>query len=101
MTKSQLVERVAEQMPNLPRREVEAAVNVLFDGMLEALRSGRRIEIRGFGSFGVKVRPARDGRNPKNGKRVSVPERKTVTFTVGKELKDRVNKLDAPEALTI
>jgi integration host factor subunit beta len=91
MTKSQLIERIAEKAPDVPRREVEAIVNAVFDCMVEALRQGQRIEIRGFGSFAVKTRRPREGRNPKTGQRVSVPERRTLSFTVGKELRDRLN----------
>ncbi|MFL5320631.1 MAG: integration host factor subunit beta [Myxococcaceae bacterium] len=91
MTKSQLIELIAERAPRVPRREIERIVNAVFDSMSESLQEGERIEIRGFGSFGVKTRPARQGRNPKTGEQVSVPLRRTPFFTVGKELKDRLN----------
>lgn len=92
MTKSQLIEKIAKQSPHVPRREVEAIVNVVFEQMSDALRRDERIEIRGFGSFAVKLRRARQGRNPKTGKSVSVPERRTPYFTVGKELRERLNR---------
>jgi integration host factor subunit beta len=101
MTKSQLVDRIAEKAPNVPRREVEAMVNAVFDSMLAALKRSERIEIRGFGSFAVKTRGARDGRNPKTGQKVSVPERRTLSFTVGKELRDRLNPGDEPRAVEL
>lgn len=97
MTKSQLIEAIAERAPRVPRREIERIVNAVFDSMCESLQNGERIEIRGFGSFGVKTRPARQGRNPKTGQQVSVPHRRTPFFTVGKELKDRLNpELEQP-----
>ena len=99
MTKSQLIDRISEKLPTANRREVELIVNTVFDSMVEALRTEERIEIRGFGSFGVKMRDARDGRNPKTGERVSVPERRIPYFTVGKELRERLNggPLQQPE----
>ena len=62
MTKSQLIDAIAERAPNVPRREVESIVNAVFESMNESLQRSERIEIRGFGSFGVKTRPARQGR---------------------------------------
>jgi integration host factor subunit beta len=91
MTKSQLIERITRRAPKVPRREVEAIVNTVFDTMVDALKNERRIEIRGFGSFAVKVREPREGRNPKTGKKVLVPRRRAPYFTVGKELRDRLN----------
>ena len=91
MTKSELIERIAAKVPHVPHREVEAIVNAVFATMCAALQRGERIEIRGFGSFSVKTRAARDGRNPKTGQKVHVPPRRTLSFTVGKELRDRLN----------
>ncbi|MBI3183308.1 MAG: integration host factor subunit beta [Myxococcales bacterium] len=98
MTKSQLIDRIAAKVADLPRREVEAIVCAIFEAMAEALREGQRIEIRGFGSFCVKARAARQGRNPRTGERVNVPLRHTVSFTIGKELKERLNPT-SPAAL--
>src|SRR5512141_2669698 len=95
MTKSQLIDRIAEKSPQVPRREVEAIVNAVFDSMIEALCRGERIEIRGFGSFAVKMRAPREGRNPKTGQKVAVPIRRALSFTVGKELRDRLNPAGA------
>jgi integration host factor subunit beta len=67
-------------------------VNTIFDAMTDALRRGERIEIRGFGSFQVKVREARDGRNPKTGEMVNIPAKRTPFFKVGKELKEMVDR---------
>jgi len=91
MTKSQLIERIAERAPHVPRREVEAIVNAVFEQMADALKAQRRIELRGFGVFGVRVREAHAGRNPKTGETVQVPARRNAFFTPGKELRDRLN----------
>ncbi len=98
MTKSQLIERISHRAPHVPRREVEATVNSIFDTMVQALRKEERIEIRGFGSFAVKVREPREGRNPKTGQKVEVPRRRTPYYTVGKELRDRLNRPSAEPA---
>ena len=90
MTKSQLVDRVAEQTDK-PRRIVEAATNALFDSMVEALQSGDRIEVRGFGNFTVRLYRSYTGRNPKSGDQVDVPAKRMPFFKVGKELKLRIN----------
>lgn len=98
MTKSQLIERIAGKAPNVPRREVERIVNTVFDAMIDALKGEQRIEIRGFGSFAVKVREEREARNPKTGEKVVVPRRLTPFFTVGKELRDRLNREESAPA---
>ena len=67
MTKSGLIEKVAERTPHISKKDTEVIVNTIFDAMTEALKKGERIEIRGFGSFQVKIRDAREGRNPKTG----------------------------------
>lgn len=91
MTRSELIERIVARAPHVPRREVEAIVHAVFDCMCEALVAGRRIELRGFGVFSIRTRRARTGRNPKTGQRVSVPERRTLSFAAGKELRERLN----------
>lgn len=91
MTKSDLIERVAERLPHISKKDTEIVVNAIFDGMTDALKSGQRIEIRGFGSFQVKVREAREGRNPKTGEEVQIPAKLTPFFKVGKELKERID----------
>jgi len=92
MTKSGLIEKVAERTPHISKKDTEVVVNTIFDSMTEALRRGERIEIRGFGSFQVKVREARDGRNPKTGEMVNIPAKRTPFFKVGKELKEMVDR---------
>ncbi|MDJ0785952.1 MAG: integration host factor subunit beta [Myxococcota bacterium] len=91
MTKSGLIELVAERTPHISKKDTEIVVNTIFDSMTEALKHGQRIEIRGFGSFQVKIREAREGRNPKTGEEVHIPAKRTPFFKVGKELKEKVD----------
>lgn len=91
MTKRDLIEEVALQYPRFSRRDAEVMVNAVFDSMTDALAKGERIEIRGFGSFIVKQRLAREGRNPRTGAIVSVASKKVPLFKVGKELRLRVD----------
>jgi len=92
LNKSDLIENLAKRLPNLAARDVEVIVNTVFDSMTDALRRQERIEIRGFGSFEVRTRKPRIGRNPKTGMSVEVGERLVPFFKVGKELRERVNK---------
>ncbi len=91
MTKSGLIERVAAGTPHISKKDTEIVVNTIFDSMTEALKLGERIEIRGFGSFQVKVREAREGRNPKTGAEVQIPAKRTPFFKVGKALRELVD----------
>ncbi|MFH1874950.1 MAG: integration host factor subunit beta [Pseudomonadota bacterium] len=91
MNKSDLIETVGKTLPNLAVRDVEVIVNTIFDSMTDALAKEERIEIRGFGSFEVRVRKARKGRNPKTGETVSVAKHKVPFFKTGRELKEMVN----------
>ena len=92
MTKSDLIERVARRLPHISKKDTEVVVNTVFDRMTEVLSKGERIEIRGFGSFQVKIREAREGRNPKTGEEVRIPRKRTPFFKVGKELKERIDQ---------
>ena len=99
MTKSELIDEVAKQAPDISKRDIEIIVNTIFDSMTEALAQHDRIEIRGFGSFIAKPRRAREGRNPRTGEKVHVPQKWVPFFTVGKELRRRINKpLEAKRA---
>ena len=98
MTKSGLIEKVAELTPHVSKKDTEIVVNTIFDAMAKALRDGERIEIRGFGSFQVKVREAREGRNPKTGDPVHISAKRTPFFKVGKELKEMVDAAPAQAA---
>ncbi|MCO4772623.1 MAG: integration host factor subunit beta [Deltaproteobacteria bacterium] len=97
MTKSELVAAVAEAREDLTRKHAELVVNTIFDSMKEALQGGDRIEIRGFGSFQVRERASRMGRNPKTGEAVAIAEKRVPFFKVGKELRERVNGGVDPE----
>ncbi len=90
MNKSDLIAKVAEEMPNLAVKDVEIIVSTMFDSMTRTLCRGDRIEIRGFGSFEVRVRQPRSGRNPKTGEQVNVGIRRVPFFKVGKDLRERV-----------
>jgi integration host factor subunit beta len=96
MTKRDLIDEVVRVYPSFARRDAEVIVNAVFDSMAEALSRDERIEIRGFGSFVVKHRQAREGRNPKTGDLVAVSAKRVPFFKVGKELKLRVD--GKPEA---
>lgn len=96
MTKRDLIDAVAQQYPRFSLREAEIMVNVVFDSMTEALAKGERIEIRGFGSFWVKQRLARDGRNPRTGAIVAVAAKRVPQFKVGKELRYRIDGQTLP-----
>lgn len=91
MTKSELIERLSYHAGDLNKRDAEVVVNTIFDSIGDALIDGDRVEIRGFGSFTVREREAREARNPKSGEVVSIPAKKTPFFKTGKELRSRVN----------
>ena len=92
MTKSELIERLSREQPHLPPRDVEFSVNAVLDHMRRALVAGDRIEIRGFGSIGLRYRMPRTGRNPKTGEAVSVPGKYVPHFKPGRLLRERVNQ---------
>jgi len=92
MIKSELVQLIADKNPHLYHRDVENIVNAILDEITGALASGNRVELRGFGAFSVKNRPARIGRNPKTGVKVQVDEKWVPFFKTGKELRERLNK---------
>lgn len=91
MNKSGLIENVSGRLRSLSRKEVVVLIETIFDQMSRALAKGDRIEIRGFGSFEIRERKQRQGRNPKSGATVYVSTRKVPFFKVGKELRERVN----------
>ena len=91
MTKSELIEALAKRQPHLPFKDVEEAVKTIIEKMNQALSSGERIEIRGFGSFSLHMRPPRLGRNPKTGESVQLTKKFVPHFKPGKELRDRVD----------
>ena len=92
MTKSESIERLTTVSGTVNKREAELIVNTIFDSIGDALVGGDRVEIRGFGSFTVRERDAREARNPKSGEIVRIPNKKTPFFKTGKELRERVNR---------
>ncbi len=91
MIKSELIAALAEANPHLYQRDVERIVNTIFEEITAALARGDRVELRGFGTFSVKERPARMGRNPRTGEPVQVPAKHVPYFKCGKELRERLN----------
>lgn len=91
MTKSELIEILSRKQSHLPAKDVELAVKSLLEQMSNALADGRRIEIRGFGSFSLHFRPPRMGRNPKTGEAVALAGKYVPHFKPGKDLRERVN----------
>jgi integration host factor subunit beta len=91
MIKSELVQTIANRNPHLFLRDVENIVNAIFDEITNALAEGNRVELRGFGAFSVKNRPARVGRNPRTGEAVEIEEKWVPFFKTGKELRERLN----------
>ncbi|MGC3980247.1 MAG: integration host factor subunit beta [Steroidobacteraceae bacterium] len=91
MTKSELIELLAAKQKHLPTKDVELAVKQVLEIMGDALAEGERIEIRGFGSFSLHYRPARQGRNPKTGDAVALSGKHVPHFKPGKELRERVD----------
>src|ERR1700685_3955065 len=91
MTKSELIDALAERRTDLTKARAELVVNCVFDAMTEALQRGEGIEIRGFGSFTVRPYKPYSGRNPRTGEAVTVPAKRVPFFKVGKELKAPVN----------
>ncbi|MBO9500382.1 integration host factor subunit beta [Brevundimonas sp. A19_0] len=94
MIKSELIDKLAAENPHLTQAEVERLVNVILGQMVETLSEGGRVEIRGFGAFSVRHRPARQGRNPRTGETVDVPAKAVPFFKSGKELRERLNASD-------
>jgi integration host factor subunit beta len=90
MTKAELVEKVSGQI-NLTKKQTEVVVNTVFQSITDSLSEGRKVELRGFGSFRVRERNARVGRNPKSGAQVDVPAKRVPFFKAGKELRELVD----------
>ena len=98
MIKSELVQRIAKAHPHLYQRYIERIVGTVLDEITEALARGDRVELRGFGAFSVKSRPARTGRNPRTGAHVDVSEKHVPFFKTGKEMRERLNIEDDSES---
>lgn len=91
MTKADLVERVAKET-DMTKKDAEKLVEVIFESIVSTLNQGEKIELRGFGSFRVRERNARKGRNPKTGEPVDIPAKRVAYFKPGKDLKELINK---------
>jgi integration host factor subunit beta len=91
MTKAELIEKVTERINGLTKRQTEVVVNTVFGSIKDAMAKGDKIEIRGFGSFRLRHRRMREGRNPKTGTKVTVPAKRVPFFKAGKELKELVD----------
>ena len=91
MTKAELVDEVA-RVVQLTKKQAETIVNIVFDSIVDSLRAGQKIELRGFGSFRLRSRKSRTGRNPKTGTAVALPGKHVPHFKPGKELRQRVNE---------
>ncbi len=91
MIKSELIAALAAENPHLTQRDIERVVGVIFERIIQALEDGGRVELRGFGAFSVRSRPARFGRNPRTGEAVEVRAKHVPFFKSGKELRARLN----------
>jgi len=91
MTKAELTEALVEKIDRITKKEAELIVNVVLKSISDSLASGDKVELRGFGSFKIKERRSREGRNPKTGEKVFVEAKKVPYFKAGKELRERVN----------
>jgi integration host factor subunit beta len=98
MIKSELIECISSQNPHLFARDIEKIVTAILDEIVEALRRGGRVELRGFGAFSVKHRGARRGRNPRTGVAVSVAKKAVPYFKTGKDMRERLNRETVPSA---
>jgi integration host factor subunit beta len=96
MNRSELIEQLCQQFPNLTQKDVDLSVKIIFDGLSMTLTKGGRAEIRGFGSFCLNYKPPRKGRNPKTGATVLVPAKYVPHFKAGKELRERVDSAKEP-----
>ena len=92
MNKSDLFEIVGKKFKHLPSREVEKIIQKIFSSIVESLSSGKRVEIRGFGTFSIKNRKERVGRNPKTGVTATINARRVISFKPSKLMKERINK---------
>ena len=97
ITKSELIETIAEQYPDMTKKQIEYIINAIFLTIKDSLNEGNTVEIRGFGSFKVREKDAKSGRNPKTGTRVLVPEKKVPAFKPGKEIKEALLAIEVKD----
>ncbi len=91
-TKSDLILKIAEKYPYLFPKDIHKIVDVFFNSITQALENGDRVELRGFGAFGIKKRKARIGRNPRSGSPVAIPEKNIPFFKMGKKMREKINR---------
>ena len=99
MIRSELVQKLCQDFPDLTQREVESVVGAVFDSITDQLAHGGRVELRGFGAFSTRKRDARVGRNPRTGESVQVNEKRVPYFKPGKEMRERLNLKEAVSSL--
>ncbi|MDR2158035.1 MAG: integration host factor subunit beta [Holosporaceae bacterium] len=97
MTRSDLVARISEIYPYMHISHVEKVVSIVMDSIMDTIKDGRRVELRGFGSFSIRKREKSEGRNPRTGEKVIVEEKKVPFFKAGRQLKDMVNGREVSE----
>ncbi len=97
ITKSELIETIAERYPDMTKKQIEYIINAIFLTIKDSLNEGNTVEIRGFGSFKVREKDAKSGRNPKTGTRVLVPEKKVPAFKPGKEIKEALLAIEVKD----
>ncbi len=88
MTKSELIEQISSSYPDMTKKQIEFIINSVFISIKEAIKDGDKVEIRGFGSFKIREKQSKVGRNPKTGNKVEIPEKKVPYFKPGKEIKE-------------
>ena len=93
MVRSELVGILANQYPNILRKDIEKIISIVFDEISEALKRGENIEIRGFGTYKIVTRKARQGRNPKSSETIQIPAKKAIKWKMSKTLFNRLNKI--------
>ena len=92
IVKSQIIDQLADNYPNFLRKDLKKTLNLILDEIISGLSKNNNVEIRGFGTFKIKKQKARIGRNPKNGLKVEIPEKKTIQWKMSKELFNKLNK---------
>lgn len=92
MKRSELIEKVAQKVDILTKKQIETVIDMIFDCMKEALSKGEKIEIRGFANFKIKERQGRIARNPKTGEKINVPPQRAISFKMSKALREALNK---------
>ncbi len=99
MIRSELVQKLCDDHPDLTQKEIERVVSAFFDSITDQLKKGGRVELRGFGAFSTRGRDARKGRNPRTGEPVDVSAKRVPYFKPGKEMRERLNlSASAPDA---